>query len=74
MKKRFGNEKTNLVLSNKAARMYAECYPLTIVEHEDGSYSIRGIEDRDSMTAADVNRWLEDLADEVKEEVECARI
>ena len=60
----YGNEKTSLVLSAKAAAIYAECDPLKIIEHEDGTYSIRGIEDRDGMTAADVNEWLEDLADE----------
>lgn len=62
----YGNTKTNLVLSDKAAQMYSECDPLQIVEHEDGSYSLRGIEDRDNMTAEDVNRWLEDLADELE--------
>lgn len=61
----FGNEKTNLILTEKAAAMYAECDPLQIIEHEDGSYSLRGIEDRDGMTAEDVNRWLEELSDEV---------
>ena len=60
----YGNEKTDLILSDKAARMYAECDPLQIIEQDDGSYSIRGIEDRDDMTAGDVNRWLEDLSDE----------
>lgn len=61
----YGNDKTDLVLSAKASRMYAECDPLKIIEQDDGSYSIRGIEDRDGMTADDVNRWLEDLADEI---------
>ena len=61
----YGNEKTNLILSGKAARMYAECDPLKIIEQDDGSYSIRGIEDRDGMKVEDVNRWLEDLADEI---------
>ena len=61
----YGNTKTNLELSDKASAMYAECDPLTITEHEDGSYSIRGLEDRDNMTAADVNQWLEDLADDI---------
>lgn len=61
----FGNENTNLILTNKAAAMYADCDPLQIIEHEDGSYSIRGIEDRDGMTADEVNGWLEELSDEV---------
>ena len=60
----FGNTNTNLKLTDKAAAMYAECDPLKIIEHEDGSYSIRGIEDRDGMTAEDVNAWLEELADD----------
>ena len=62
----YGNENTDLILSDKAAAMYAQCDPLKIIEHEDGSYSIRGIEDRSDVTAEDVNRWLEDLADEME--------
>lgn len=61
----FGNDQTALTLTDKAAAMYTECDPLQIIEHEDGSYSIRGIEDRDGMTAEDVNGLLEDLADEL---------
>jgi hypothetical protein len=61
----YGNDKTSLTLSDKAEAAYAECDPLTITEHEDGSYSISGIEDRSGMTAAEVNRWLEDLADDM---------
>lgn len=61
----YGNEPTNLELSARAEAMYAECDPLTIMEHEDGSYSIRGVEDRDGMTAEDVNCWLEELADDI---------
>lgn len=60
----YGNTKTNLTLTEKAAAMYAECDPLQIIEHEDGSYSISGIEDRDGMTAEDVNAWFEELADD----------
>lgn len=63
----FGNDKTALTLTDKAATMYAECDPLQIIEHDGGSYSIRGIEDRDGMTAEEVNEWLEDLADEMKQ-------
>lgn len=66
--KTYGNTKTHLTLSAKAQRAYDQTDPLQILEHEDGTYSIRGIEDRDSMTAADVNEWLEDLADEISEE------
>lgn len=64
----YGNEKTNLTLTAKARRVYDQTDPLKIIEHEDGTYSLRGIEDRDGMTAADVNQWLEDLADETAEE------
>lgn len=60
----YGNTKTNLKLSEKASAMYAECDPLQIIEHDDGSYSIRGIEDRDGMTAEEITEWLEELADE----------
>ena len=68
MTKRYGDSKTDLVLSDKAARIYSECDPLDIIEHEDGSYSIRGIEDRNGMTAEEVNLWLEDLSDEAIEQ------
>jgi hypothetical protein len=64
----YGNTKTNLELSEKASAMYAQCDPLTITEHDDGSYSISGIEDRDNMTAAEVNEWLEELADDCEKE------
>lgn len=60
----YGNEKTSLQLTEKAAAMYFQCDPLTITEHDDGTYSLSGVEDRDNMTADDVNQWLEDLADE----------
>lgn len=63
----YGNTKTRLTLTAKAQRAYDNADPLKIIEHEDGTYSIRGIEDRDGMTAADVNEWLEDLADETAE-------
>lgn len=65
----YGNTKTNLTLTTKAQRAYDNTDPLKIIEHEDGTYSIRGLEDRDGMTAADVNQWLEDLADETTEGV-----
>jgi len=51
-------------LSDRAFQTYANSDPLNIIDHLDGTYSIRGIEDRDGMTAEDVNEWLEDLADE----------
>ena len=63
----YGSTKTHLTLTAKAQRAYDNTDPLRIIEHDDGTYSIRGIEDRDGMTAADVNQWLEDLADEIAE-------
>lgn len=63
----YGNDKTDLTLTDKAEAMYVECDPLQIIEQDDGSYSLRGIEDRDGMTAEEVNLWLEDLADEIKQ-------
>ena len=64
----YGNENTNLTLTDKAFAVYSVCDPLQIEEHDDGTYSLRGIEDRDGMTAEDVNCWLEELADELREE------
>ena len=63
--KTYGDEKTHLTLTAKAQRAYDNADPLRILEHEDGTYSLRGIEDRDGMTAADINQWLEDLADAI---------
>lgn len=63
----FGNEKTKLSLSDKAFEMYSRCDPCEITEHDDGSYSIRGIEDRDGMTASEVSEFFEELADELRE-------
>lgn len=59
----YGNEKTSLNLSDKAYGAYVNCDPCTIVEHEDGTYSIHGIIEQDGMTAEDVNRFFEDEAD-----------
>mgnify|MGYP003290017008 CR=1 FL=1 len=61
----YGNEKTNLVLSDKAEAIYNECDPIKIIEQDDGTYSLRGFEHRDGMTAEEVNAWFEDLADEL---------
>lgn len=65
----YGDTRTNLTLTAKAQLVYDQTDPLKILEHYDGTYSIRGIEDRDGMTAADINQWLEDLADAIAEEV-----
>lgn len=63
----FGNRKTSLTLSARAEEAYSVCDPLQIIEREDGTYSIKGFETRDGMTAAEVNDWLEELADEILE-------
>lgn len=62
--KTYGNEKTNLTLSEKAFKAYSNSDPCDIIEHDDGTYSMRGILDRDNMTEADVNQVLEELWDE----------
>ncbi len=62
----YGNEKTSLQLSEKAARMYAECDPLQIIEEDDGSFTMHGIEERAGMSGEEVNSWLEQLADETE--------
>ena len=44
--------------------VYSECDPLDIREHEDGTYSMRGILDADGLTAADVLDTLTALGEE----------
>ena len=63
-RKIFGNEKTALHLTPKAEWAYFKTDPLKIIVWEDGTYSIRGAEDRHDMTAQDVIDWLEELADD----------
>ena len=60
----YGNEKTSLVLTEKAFEVYSNTDPLTITAQNDGRYSIHGIEERIDMTEADLNAWLEELGDE----------
>lgn len=62
---RYGDGKTSLVLTEKALAAYSESDPLDIIETDDGVFSMRGIEDRDNMTAEQVNTWLECLYDEI---------
>jgi hypothetical protein len=64
----YGNEKTRLELTEKAQRIYSESDPLQIIEQDDGTYSARGIIDRDGMTAAEVNKMLEDMSDDITRE------
>ena len=63
--KTFGNEKTSLELTGKAFKAYSVTDPCTIIEHDNGLYSIRGIDERDNMTAAEINLYFEQLADEI---------
>ena len=59
----YGNEKTDLVLSDKAYEVYSNTDPLNIIEEDDGTYSMKGCFGRYGMTAEDVNRFFEELAD-----------
>ena len=59
----YGNEKTKLVLSDKAYEVYSNTDPLNIIEEDDGTYSMKGCFERYGMTAEDVNRFFEELAD-----------
>lgn len=66
--KRYGNEKTALVLTPRAAAIYADSDPLEILEREtpDGlRYDLRGVLEADGLTAGAVNRTLEELAEEL---------
>lgn len=65
--KRYGNEKTALELTPRAAAIYADSDPLEILEREtpDGlRYDLRGVLEADGLTADAVNRTLEELAEE----------
>ena len=61
----YGNEKTNLTLSDKAYKVYRNTDPLKIVEEDDGTYSMTGCFELYGMTEKDVNRVLEQIADTV---------
>lgn len=63
--KTFGNEKTSLELTEKAFNVYSNSDGIAIYEHKNGLYSLKGFEDRDNMTAAEVNLYFEQLADEI---------
>ena len=60
----YGNENTDLTLSDKAFAVYSETDPLRIMEEDDGTYTITGVIDRNGMTAEQVNRVLESFSDE----------
>lgn len=69
--KRYGDEKTNLTLTDKAYACYSVTDPISIYERETGEgfkYSIRGFADCDNLTAEQVNSTLEELFDECNNE------
>ena len=64
MKKRYGDTKTHLELTDKARRAYDEYSPLNIfeIETDDGyRYDITGCVQASGLTEAEVNETLEDL-------------
>lgn len=73
-KRFYGNEKTNLTLSDKAEKAYAEILPFLIIEYEDidvqGNkeffYEIKGaLGDYQYMSADQVNSFLEYVYDKI---------
>lgn len=63
--KTYGNDKTGLQLSDKAQSFYEWTDPLKIIEQDDGTYSIRGFDRRDGLSADQVNSLFEQLYDEL---------
>lgn len=62
--KRYGDGRTALVLTDKAADVYAETDPLDIyeIETEDGPrYDLDGVLCLEGLTAEEVSEALEDL-------------
>ena len=58
----YGNEKTNLELSEKALKVYNDTDYLQIVESYDGLYTINStLLFRDKLTAQEVNNLLEEF-------------
>lgn len=75
MKRIYGDEKTNLTLTEKAYQIYSNTDPLRIVEEEyedeDGEkkyrYFIAAYFGDKAMTENELNAFLEYMADEVGE-------
>ena len=75
MKRIYGNEKTNLTLTEKADQIYSNTDPLRIVEEEyedeDGEkkyrYFIAAYFGDKPMTEVELNAFLEEIADEIGE-------
>ena len=65
MKKRYGDTKTSLRLSEKAERSYSDTQPLSIFEEEtdDGEYryTVTGFLQGEDLTEDEVNALLESL-------------
>lgn len=69
--KRYGNEKTNLTLTDKAYAFYCDADPMSIYERETDEgfrYALRGFVDCNNLTAEQVNATLEELFDECNNE------
>ncbi len=75
MKRIYGNEKTNLTLTEKAYQIYSNTDLLRIVEEEyedeDGEkkyrYFIAAYFGDKAMTENELNTFLEEIADEIGE-------
>lgn len=61
----YGNEPTQLTLTEKASAVYECTDPIEIRENEDGTYNITGNLDRYCNSAESVNRYLEDVYDDM---------
>ena len=75
MKRIYGNEKTNLTLTEKAYQIYSNTNPLRIVEEEyedkngekEYRYFIAAYFGDKPMTEVELNAFLEEIADEIGE-------
>lgn len=74
MRRTYGNERTHLNLTEKAQKVYSNTDPLSIIEyeHEENGkikydYSMFGVFEDHYMSEAEVNEFLESLADDIDE-------
>lgn len=75
MKKTYGYGNSRLELTEKAQKFYDNCDPLDIeereIENENGEisylYNVSGAFEFENLTAEQVNKSLEELADELGE-------
>lgn len=67
--KRYGDTRTDLTLTEKAQKVYNVTDPIDIYEREEDDdvfvYTMRGVIEKDDLSADDVNQILEEFADEV---------